>query len=417
MTATTWRIGYWLNTIQSTFVGLLRVWTVPIVLMLSLASGYTTYYGLSYFIVDWIALIVTIAVQSIIVISSLELASIHWRANMGRFLSVVFSLLVALLVSVSFSYFKFYEFSQHEALQLERYDGLQTRINQYLDDLVELKSQLMARQQQRVEQASLATSQAYMGSHPAMPGEFRHLIGKGRFYSHFNEILDSEKEQQKLLEERFAEMDQHLNQVRLNVQNFASHLDHETAYQQVLASFQATQGAAEKLISLYGVKPVAPPHLESFAEFTQGITPSFAMWEHISLFALASAAMVDFFTLVLSYRLEFSAPGPLTEEEKKLAYAGLRQFNDFTINKNDELEFSIQKSELEQARHFSDWSRMFVVAMLLNRGFLRKISARTVEFAPNLYPVIGEHMKLEGEEPQGASHPLAELLRKRGYQP
>ena len=100
MTATTWRIGAWLNAIQSTFVGLLRVWSVPIVLMLSLASGYTTYYGLSFFIVDWIALIVTIAVQSIIVISTLELASIHWRANPSRYLAVLVSLLVALVESV-----------------------------------------------------------------------------------------------------------------------------------------------------------------------------------------------------------------------------------------------------------------------------------------------------------------------------
>jgi hypothetical protein len=66
-----WRIGGWLNLIQTTFVGLLRVLSVPIVLMLSVASGYTTYYGLSFFITPWIAMIVTVAVQSIVVICSL----------------------------------------------------------------------------------------------------------------------------------------------------------------------------------------------------------------------------------------------------------------------------------------------------------------------------------------------------------
>lgn len=415
MTATTWRIGYWLNAVQSTFVGLLRVWSVPIVLMLSLASGYTTYYGLSFFIVEWIALIVTIAVQSIIVISTLELASIHWRANLTRFISVALSLLVALLVSVSFSYFKFYEYSQHDALQLERFDALQASVNRYLDGVVEVKSELMARQQQRVEQASLATSQAYMGSHPAMQGEFRNQIGKGRFYAHFNEMLESEREQQKMLESRFSEVDRHVIQLRHDLKDFSSRLGNESAYQRVEMSFQEAQSAIESLISTYGLKPIATPHLGSFAEFSQGITPSFAMWEHISLFALASAAMVDFFTLVLSYRLEFSAPGPLTDEEKWLAYQGLKQFNEFTINKNDELEFVFQKTELERARRYSDWSRMFAVAMLLNRGFLRKISQRTVEFAPNLYPVIGEQMRMDAEETSKSSHPLAVLLRKKGY--
>ena len=43
-TMAVWRIGGLLNLIQTTFVGILRVLSVPIVLMLSMASGYTTYY-------------------------------------------------------------------------------------------------------------------------------------------------------------------------------------------------------------------------------------------------------------------------------------------------------------------------------------------------------------------------------------
>jgi len=52
----------------------------------------------------------------------------------------------------------------------------------------------------------------------------------------------------------------------------------------------------------------------------------------------------------------------------------------------------IEKTELEKARHYSDWSRMFAVGLLLNRGFLRKIDHKTVEFSPNLYPLIAEKM-------------------------
>jgi hypothetical protein len=116
------------------------------------------------------------------------------------------------------------------------------------------------------------------------------------------------------------------------------------------------------------------------------------MWQGFSWFAFSCAAMVDFFTVLLSYRLEFTAPGPLTAQEEELVFECLRQFTEFRINENDELEMIIEKSDLERARRYSDWSRMFVVGLLLSRGFLRKVNARTVEFAPTLYPLIAEKM-------------------------
>jgi hypothetical protein len=160
---------------------------------------------------------------------------------------------------------------------------------------------------------------------------------------------------------------------------------------------QALEGEADRFASGHGEIPIPAPRFGSYAEFSQGITPSFAMWENISWFALACAAMVDFFTVILSYRLEFTAPGPLSEEEKDMAFNGLRQFGEFSINQNDELEFAIERTELERARRFSDWSRMFSVAFLLNRGYLRKMSERRVEFAPNLYPIIAERIARRAE--------------------
>jgi hypothetical protein len=40
---------------------------------------------------------------------------------------------------------------------------------------------------------------------------------------------------------------------------------------------------------------------------------------------------------------------------------------------------------------------MFVVAFLLNRGFLRKVDRRSVEFAPNLYPIIADRLRTDAE--------------------
>jgi hypothetical protein len=417
--ATVWRIGSWLNLVQSTFVGLLRVWSVPIVLLLSIAAGVNTYYGLSHFITPWIAVIVTIAVQSIIVICTLELAGMHWRANPLRYASVVLSLLVALTVSVSFAYFRFYEFSQRDTILADRQASLAGAVNRYIDGVVGLKSRLTAEQRKRVEQATMEATQAYLGSHPGMTGDVRNQVGKGRVWSYYNEILQGEQAKLKELDNHFQALEKHLANTRSALQEFSFRMNDAAAYEKLVRTFQDLQGEADALAATHGAPPIEAPRFGSYGEFSRGITPSFAMWENISWFTLACAAMVDFFTLFLSYRLESTAPGPLTEEEKDLAFQGLRQFGEFTINRNDELEFVIERTELERARRVSDWTRMFSVAFLLNRGYLRKMSERTVEFAPNLYPIIAERMAARkaaelNTEPANEDK-LAEALKRKNY--
>lgn len=395
MNTSVWRIGQMLNSAQSTFVGLLRIWSIPLVLLLSLASGYTTYYGLSYFITNWIALIITVAVQSIIVICSLELAGCHWRANLARILTVSLTLIVALFVSVSFSYFKFYELSQQDNTLLTRYRTLDQNLNDYLDRVTKLKSTLMARQQKRTEAAAREATQAYLGTLQGIRDERKNRVGKGSVWSHYNELQLAEENRLHQMEAGFVELDQRITAARSALQKFSFELKDPAVYGELIAQVQQVQSKADNTASVHGATPVTAPVWGSHAEFTRGITPSFAMWEDLSLFALACAAMVDFFTLVLSYRLEFSAPGPLTEEEQVLAFRGLRQFSEFAINRNDELEFVFEKTELERAKRYPDWNRMFTVAFLLNRGFLRKVSDRSVEFAPNLYPIMTECLRKE----------------------
>jgi formate dehydrogenase assembly factor FdhD len=95
----------------------------------------------------------------------------------------------------------------------------------------------------------------------------------------------------------------------------------------------------------------------------------------------------------------------LSSKEEELVFECLKQFTEFRINENDELEMVIEKTEIERARRYSDWSRMFAVGFLLSRGFLRKIDSRSVEFAPNLYPMIADRMgdKLQALKAQARS--------------
>lgn len=385
-------LGYLINRIQTLFVSMLRIWTIPIVLMLSLSSGFTTYYGLSHFITPWIALVITIAIQSIIVICSLEIAGIHWKANRMRYFSVVASLAIAIAASVTFSYFKFYEISEQETLHINRLNEIRHQIKNYLDKVLVIKAQMLQQQKQELEKASLDVSQAYFGTHNQIAEGFKNQVGEGPFWRHYNQIYQEKKQVFQQQEQVFLELDKHIRILQGSLNNLDVAGDVEQAYSELLKNFQDIQLVVNQLSSNIGLSLPDAPLLMTYKQFVEEVKPSFAMWSGFSWFAFACAAMVDFFTVLLSYRLEFTAPGPLTIQEEELIFECLRQFTEFRINANDELEMVIEKSELEKARRYSDWSRMFVVGLLLSRGFLRKVDHKTVEFAPNLYPLIAEKM-------------------------
>jgi hypothetical protein len=383
-------LGNFLNSIQTLFVGMLRIWSIPIVLMLSVTAGFTTYYGLSHFIIPWIALAITIAIQSVIVICSLELAGIHWKANRLRYLSVVLSLLVAISASVTFSYFRFYEISQSENIRISRINQIRKDVNDYLAAIQITKSDILKQQNSELDKASADVTQAYFGTHAQVPAEHKNLVGEGPFWRHYNQLYQAKKAQFDQLDKEFHLLDEHIRTLQTGLNHLAT--DTENNYQKAVAGLQEVQLKFNQLATNAGHTVPPAPILMTYAQLVQAITPSFAMWHDFSPFAFACASLVDFFTVLLSYRLESTAPGPLSEQEQELAFECLRQFSEFRINDNDELEMVIEKSDIERARRYSDWSRMFAVGFLLSRGFLRKIDERSVEFAPNLYPLIAERM-------------------------
>jgi hypothetical protein len=385
-------VGYLMNKLQTLFVGVLRIWTIPIVLMLSIASGFTTYYGLSHFIIPWIALVITVAIQSIIVICSLEIAGIYWKANRLRYFSIVLSLLVALAASISFSYFKFYEVSQQDTVHINRLNEVRQDIKTYLGQILVIKSEALKQQHAELKQASDEKSQAYFGTHPLASDKYRNQVGKGPFWKHYNEIYLEKKQLVEQLDLDFSTLDEKIQQLQSNLNALDVATDIEKTYYQVLTDYSDVQLYVGKLSNVLGLGLPEAPLLMTYKQFVEDVNPSVSMWEGFSLFAFICAAMVDFFTFLLSYRLEFTAPGPLTLEEEDLVFDCLRQFTEFKINENDELQMIIEMTEIEKARRYSDWSRIFAVGLLLNRGFLRKIDHRTVEFAPNLYPLIAEKM-------------------------
>lgn len=386
-------IGRLINITQTLFVSLLRIWSIPIVLLLSLASGFTTFYGMSYFITPWIALIITVAIQSIIVICSFELAGIHLKANRLRYSSVLASLIIAFVASMSFSYFKFYEISEHGTIRIERINEVGNQVDEYLKKLVVVKSSLLAQQKQELEKLAKEMSQAYFGTHPDIPPQYKNEVGEGPVWKHVNAIYQEKKAQLAQLEQQFGLVDQSTAALQTGLNKLDSDLAHsEQAYQEVSQGLHKVQLEFNQLTAKHRTDLPSAPILMTYSQFTETVKPSVNNLPKFTLFPLIIAGMVDFFTVLLSYRLEFSAPGPLTEREEELVFECLKQFSEFRINENDAVEIIIEKSDIERARHYVDWPRMFAVGLLLSRGFLRKVDDRRVEFAPNLYPLIAEKM-------------------------
>lgn len=380
------------SSIQTLFAGVLRIWTIPVVLMLSVASGFTTFYGLSHFITDWIALVITVAIQSIVIICSLEIASIHWKANRTRYTSVVLSLLIALTASISFSYFKFYEISQQDSIHTNRLSQIRQNIKTYLSKVLIIKGEVIKQQHTELQKAADEVSLAYFGTHSSIAGNYKNQVGEGPFYKHYKDIYEAKKIKQQTMDIEFFEFDKKIQQLQESLSYLDVAEDPEASYYTVLKSYREVQLKIGQLSSHIGLGLPEAPLLMTYKQFTANVIPSVTMWKGFSLFAFVCAAMVDFFTVLLSYRLELTAPGPLTTDEEDLVFECLRQFTEFTINNNDELQMVIEKTAIEKARRYSDLSRMFAVGLLLNRGFLRKLDHRTVEFAPNLYPLIAEKM-------------------------
>ncbi|MBK8814586.1 MAG: hypothetical protein IPN42_03335 [Methylococcaceae bacterium] len=386
-------IGRLINIIQTLFVSFLRIWSIPIVLLLSLASGFTTFYGMSYFITPWIALVITVAIQSIIVICSFELAGIHCKANRLRYFSVVGSLIIAFTASMAFSYFKFYEISEHDTIRIERINEVGNQVDSYLKNLISAKSSILGEHKKELEKLEKELSQAYFGTHPEIPPQFKNNVGEGPVWKHIKKVYDEKLALTKALEQQFTTVDQSVATLQTALNRLDSDTAHsEQAYQEVSQGLHKVQLEFNQLAAKYRTDLPPAPVLMTYSQFTETVKPSVNNLPKFTLFPLIIAGMVDFFTVLLSYRLEFAAPGPLTEQEEELVFECLKQFSEFRINENDAVEIVIEKTEIEKARHYVDWPRMFAVGLLLSRGFLRKVDDRRVEFAPNLYPLIAEKM-------------------------
>jgi len=93
---------------------------------------------------------------------------------------------------------------------------------------------------------------------------------------------------------------------------------------------------------------------------------------------------------VFSSGLQFTKTEELTEEEQKQVYRWFKESIGFEMSPQDRFQIGIRaphRISLEN-KSYDDSSHKLAIAMLLNKGYLRRVDKSNVEFTERLYELI-----------------------------
>lgn len=375
------------HNVQLFFTNFITVLIVPIIIALSIASGYTTFHGMINFITPWIAFPVTFAVQAIIILAAFKLSRSYWKANRTRYLSYIVSLIIGLIISVYFSYFTFYEKSQSKFIKEVKFNALRTTIEDYIQEARKSKVEIILRKERNLELFSAQADSAELGRGSFLPDSLRGRTGRGGFYW-------SKKREERRQRMNLDVFKQDFEKIEAESDSFLANLDIDALrdranYRLMLARFSKLSNKIQNMLSNYGYQVINQPELISYERFVE-LIPDFVVLRNISYFSLFLAVIIDVLAFVFSYRLSEMPTRLLSSEERRLAYLGIKEFSRYSINKRDQLELIIEKSSIEKADGYDDSARMFIAALLLNSELSKKVDADKVEFTPTFYPIIAQ---------------------------
>jgi len=159
-----------------------------LILGLSLASGWTTWKGLALFMIWPIALILTVAVQAILVIATYQLSNMYVAASPRRYLAVAGGLAAAFSVSVFFSYFTFYSYNEGRRIGLRKFERTRIEVNQYIRKVLDARSSFVKGQKDLVDRLNREAQDAREGR---LAGE-RIRLGEGPMARSRQNLADQE---------------------------------------------------------------------------------------------------------------------------------------------------------------------------------------------------------------------------------
>ncbi len=405
------------------------VLSIPIILALSLASGYTTFHGMNIYVPSqWIAGIITFAVQAVIIIASIELGKAHIRANILRFAGLIVSLIIGLAVSMFFSYFTFFENAESAGTKEKKFNQLNAAINEYIANAWESKTEIILKKEEQIKIAQKEVDDAFWGRSKDTPGKMQ-KPGKGQLYRYYKEKLDREESGLNAVKAQFEDIQAQEKELRyalaqLSMAEVGTPAGYAEAtrpvYEKIRQQFAALTGLFEHVFSDNGISPVRIPSIMPHDMYVK-MTPTLGdITENpIAPLPLCLAVVIDVLTFVLSYRLQVVPMGTLFEDQKQFVYKHLKAFSKWHINRNDHLEFGIERSPDEESTGYNDGPRKFAAATLLNLGFIRRVKKSSAEFTSFFYPIVMEELikeqqhfrqagtssgKSRGNEEQGAGN-------------
>ena len=385
---------------DSLLVRVVMLLRLPLILGLSTASGYTTYNGLMMFVpVFWISLLLTVAVQSLIVIGSYQLTKISWRVSLLQFLGVFGSLILAATVSVFFSYFTFYRNFEEFHLRQSQFVTLKTPIYAFCKSVHDAKNKLVSDQQKKIATSNSRAIEEALGrlkdgSKKIGTGSMYHFLKKEteNEYNILQQLKNSNE-----AERSIAKLETFL--ATLTPMDFLNRGEKKYGDLQMLIGDAIV--AANQFGSNNGLPAFAQPELMSYEKYNN-LKPSLQDLAHISPLAIFLALAFDLFTFFIMISYERIPYGHLRKEMWFHVVKTIMEYSDWKINQNNQLEFQDIKTQYEISTAYNDGERKHWTWQLLNLGYLRKIDSTRIEFTPRLLELFGEILLPPQEDKQNA---------------
>jgi hypothetical protein len=383
-------LNQFVHRLYVTFINLMHVTTIPIVIALSVASGFTTFGGMRLYINEWIALAVTFAVQSILVLAAFELSNTYFRAHRLRFLFLLLSLLIAVSVSINFSYIMFYEKSRGASEKVEKFERMDDDIQAYIAEVKRIKSEAVAEKLARIEELK-RQSQSRLREAPPRDAPRSQWYRWRLLYESDNKELVAEKEELATLVGRFEQ------DVEPRVSSFLAGtwrqeiINDAAGYTRAVTEFDVLTNLIGDGLSRAGRTPVKSPVITPWELFNQ-LSPPYAF---LSQLPLLLAFVIDILIFLFSWRLKSLPFGVMSEEEKELAYYGIKQFTGHRIGRDDRLQFRITKTGDEESEDYDDKLRTNILALLMTKGYAKRVDGQHVELSPRFDDTLAKKLSDE----------------------
>lgn len=364
------QFNQWLRNFGEGFVNLLRIFRIPLVLSLVIASGYTTYLGMVNFIDTFIALTVTVAVQIIIVLSSYELAKSNFKIQKGRFIGFLISLLLGLIVSANFTYITFFNNSNSQKVKKEEFEKLDTMLWEYRQKVNSKKSELIAELNNAINEKKKERDEE------GREGKLSGIPGFGKVYDAFD------KEYKELLSDK----EQKLGQLKIidstmnrffsswNYDNLKSSKNNSKLLDLYTKMIQVNENTFSDLGDNLTVQPPQLINPEELKE-VKGIPP-YAIVNQLPLYL---ALVLDFLIFLISTRLDILPIGELSDAELEFVFQKIFQISAVDINDNNHFQIEIDACNNNQK---------YAISLLLHKGYLHRVDKNLVESTPKFFDVV-----------------------------